>query len=260
MLKKENLRIFIAGGKTLEFKEMHKFLIKQKYPFREVDLFSPEFAEELSALPDDVTIVLAGWDLTVRRNGVAKVGFGKNGVSIVLPRQTAVLNAALHNCLYRQLLRFLMVAPTAYQKKIIANAEGGIEGLYKLNLKKNEIEEIRNKEFRLLGLSKKDQNKLEADFAKAEIKNGLYEIEVAKPAYFPFIFDEAFKLSFGRPRKLDIFVCFRDGSQSFYYGRSEIAYSLFEKFQGLYDGNNDWTGYKETVEEARDFLHSLYSK
>lgn len=258
MLKKDELRIFIADGKTLEFLEMQRFLSRQGYCFEIVDLYCPEFIERLPELAAEKIVMLVGWNLSVKRNGIAKVSIGKDRTTINLPLDSIILSEIPNKCLYRQLLSFLHIVPTEYQKKIIANAEGGIEGLYKLHFRKSEIEKIRKQELRLLGLKPKDWKVLEEDFAKAKIKGGLYEVELQKPAFIQAALDEAYIRSFGRPRKLDVFASFRNGAQSYYMGRSEIAYDLFEKFRGIYSGDYDWTGYTETVDEVREFLYSLY--
>lgn len=260
MINKENLRFFITNGRTLEFREMCRFLSRHGYHFEITDLYSSEFIEKLPDLAQEYTVVLVGWNLSVIRNGVVRISLGRNRLPIILPSETVVLSTAVKNCLYRQILRFLQIIPSSYQKKIFANAEKGIEGLFQLGLPIAEIIKIRRQEYTLSGFKSKDFAILAADLSKAKIHQGLFEIEVEKKIYVSAIHDEAFVKSFGRPRKLDLFVTFRDGSPSYYYGRSEFAYSLYETFQGIYSGNEDWSGCKETTEEVRNYLYSLYSK
>lgn len=260
MINKENLRFFIANGKTLELKEMCRFLSRQGYQFEILDLYSPEFTEKLPDLAQEFVVVLVGWNLPVIRNGVVRISLSKNRIPIVLPRETVILSKAVKNCLYRQILRFLQVIPSSHQKKIFANAENGIEGLFQIGLPAAEIIKIRRQEYTLSGFKSKDFAILSEDLKKAKISQGLFEIEVEKKIYVSAIHDEAFVKSFGRPRKLDLFVTFRDGSPSYYYGRSEFAYSLYETFQGIYSGDEDWSGCKEITEEVRNYLYSLYSK
>lgn len=245
MKTKESLSFFILVNKTLEFAEIKNFLSKHRYGVKVVKEVNDEFISELNSVGLDKSIVL--------------IGFKKNSL---FPQACTYISKIGKKTVYEELLCFLDLKPDDWQKLIILNQKEGMRGLQKACIRKEQICEIRNKVYTLEGISKKDLLSLEEDFASAKIKYGLYKIVVGKEKFKSAVIDRAIILSRGRTKDLDIWICFRDGSPSYFIGDGYIAYCLFDEFQGMYSGNEDWTGYKgrEDVEKVGQYLDHLYAK
>lgn len=245
MKTKKDLRFFILMNKTLEFSEIKTFLSRHRYVVKAIKEVNEDFISELNSFDETMTIVL--------------IGFKMNNL---FPGKCEYISSSSEKTVYEKLLSFLYLKPDDRQKLIILNQKEGMKGLYKACICKDKIEEVRSKEYTLQGITKKDLLSLEEDFKSENIKNRLYQVTVGKERFKSLVIDRAILLSRGLTKYLDVLICFRDGSPSYYFGDSHIAYCLYDEFNGIYDGNYDWTAYKgrENVEEVKGFLNKLYAE
>lgn len=242
MKTKVKMRFFILVNKTLEFSEIKSFLSKHRYIAENIKEVNEDFISKLQALEETLEIFL--------------IGFAKNGL---FPPRCSYINKTASKSVYENLLRYLHLQPDDWQKLIILNQNEGMKGLYKSCVRKEEVDQILSKEYARLGITKKDLEIMETDFESEKIENGLYSVTVEKERFKRVVLDRAVRLSRGLTMFLDVWVKFRDGSPSYYLGNGHVAYCLFDKFQGLYDGNEDWTGYNENLSEVAEFLRKHYA-
>lgn len=255
----EKMRFYVRDIKTLEFLEIRKVLKEYGYVAYKLDIRQGAeiLTEKFSKLKQNYTIIFVGWQLGRTAN---KLKVSDKNVELSYPYGCKIITRTRNLSVLEQVLRLLEIQPTFEQKLIIANAERGLDGMFRTMARYEEIKAIRAREMSARGLKQKDYDSVAADCDKAKIKYGLYQVEVEKREYKDLVLDHVFWASRGKPKVYDVIISYRDGWGVEYIGSEVMAFRLFDKFRGLYDCGNEWHGFDADVEEVRHYLYGQYSE